>query len=1124
MDFINLHCHTNIGSPYDALGGPKNLIDGAIKKGMEAIAITDHGNMNALAEAYLYERDLRRGGSSFRFIKGVELYYIDSVRGWEEALGTYNKIKDKKSLGASEHRVLTAKIKERRHIVVWATNYQGYKNLCSIISESHRKPYYYKRPRVDFDLLSKYSSGLAGSSACVLGVINGPLFYKLRNGELLNEEDYRWAELEHKKFHELFGGKWFGELQWHKMNEQNILNRVIIEVSKKLNIPLITTCDVHYVDKHESFARNLYVNSRFEQSESGEEEEIEPDIEESGGEDDIDLSLKSGSDIYEDFLKFDTKQEFDRALVKESISNTVGVLSLIEDFEIDTKPKMPSFILDKYNIFSEKDEEFVIQNLCEEELKRLGKYTPEYLERLGREIELIKKKNFVKYFLTMREIVSYAKRYMGTGVARGSAAGSLVSYLLGITSVDPIRFGLSFSRFLTYDSIGFPDIDFDCEEPKKLKDILIREWGENKIIYVSNWNLLSFKTVVKDLSKKLKIPFQEVNTMTKKAIEEYRGSVPEEEILPDPDIEEILRYSASAQDFFKKHPELKVWLDYLKGNVRDISRHAGGVIIGDDLFSDMPVIRSGNCLQTPWPEGQNKRLLEPMGFIKFDILGIATLSEIFETLKKILGNRGLDTSFSSVMRFYEEKLLPDNLNLQINSVYKNIFHRNNFVGVFQFSGEGIKRLCSSFKPENITELAIISAVYRPGPLKANVDKDIIEAKFGNKKPKTYCKEFEEVTKDTYGFLIFQEQISELMCKIIGISEDEGQKVRKLLTKKKGGDMEKLKPYRDLFFKTLSEQGINESDVNELWDVVVAFAGYGFNKSHAISYAIISYQCAVLLNFYPNEWISSVLDVEFPAKRWKLLSSILKQGYEMEKFSEKSFTTKWIVSDKKITPPVIAVRGIGEEVCEFFSQKIKNGELSSTFDIYLLYIGNKTLIKKNVLIKLLEVGVFDNILKVDNITSAQFKKFLEGNKKPILSRQYFYSVIETCKKERMPNIFSAAQNIYALSGILYTHDIYFYLFNFLKEKDTSLQLPSYIYSVNKTGKFLAFVIDVVVFERTTKVLFIDENGNERAIFFNGGLFAKPKIDAMNILKIKKNEKNNYFLEGVYVVESSEEKKS
>ncbi|MCX8008358.1 MAG: DNA polymerase III subunit alpha [Patescibacteria group bacterium] len=1130
MKFVHLHVHTNIGSPYDALGQPKEVLEHSMKLGMSSIAITDHGNMNSLASAYLYEQELKKAGNQFKYIKGVEFYYIDDIREWEEKYNLYSNPKRQQMLSYYENKLLQDYITTRKHLVVWALNYTGLKNLFRLVSISHQKPYFYKRPRIDFRLLSENCKGLAASSACVSGVLGQFLLNKLFRKEEITQEDIEFIKKEQLKFREVFNGNWFGELQWHNFIYQNFINKIVYDTSLELSIPMITTCDAHYLKKEDILLREAYISTRnvprkhvsSKKKENLlfdidlEEEEDDPSVKESN----IDLYMKKGEEVYQEFLRQNNMGIFDKEVILESLRNTCYVSDMVEDYLVDTAPRMPSFILDKYNITDSDKEENILRELCLESLRAKKLDTNvEYLQRLEREIELIKRKDFIKYFLTMREIVKKAKEHMGVGVARGSAAGSLVSYLLGITMVDPLKFGLSFSRFLTYDSSGYPDIDFDCEEPKVLKDILIRDWGENKLAYVSNWNLLSFKTVVKDLSKQYWISFEEVNNMTKRAMEEYQKAVGESEFDQNPSVDAILEHSESARLFFEKHPEIKWAVDGLKGCVRDLGRHAGGVIIGDNLFEEMPVIRVGENNQTPWPEGQNSRLLEPMGFIKFDILGISTLSVIFSTIKKILERKGKPSTHEDVMNFYIQKLSPDNLDLNIQAVYNNVFHNGFWAGIFQFSKQGVQEFCKKFCPTNITELSIVTSVYRPGPLQAEVDRKIVLVKNGKAKREDYgCREYAEVTKDTYGFLIFQEQISELMCRILGVSEDEGQKIRKLLTKKKGGDMEKLEPYVKSFYAILRKRGMSEENIGKLWDVVVAFAGYGFNKSHAVSYSLLSYQCAVLATFFKEEWILSVLDVEFPQKRWEIVETVLRNGYQLSKFSLDSITKKWKLEEGFLTPPILAIRGVGETVVEVLEEKRRAGSLNDLYDLYRIYYEKGHGIKKNVIVAMIKAGVFNEFFLKEDVNRWVFLEFLEENKKEIRDRESFYSLIRFLnQKKKSFSFLSMGKMIYELTDLFYPDYIYYSLFSNKKNME-HITPPSQLRMLkDEVYSVPLFVVKCIITRDKASVNYIDEHGRTKGIVFslNGALkFGEGK---MNIIKVKKSIKNNYIVEEVTVIE-------
>ena len=501
-----------------------------------------------------------------------------------------------------------------------------------------------------------------------------------------------------------------------------------------------------------------------------------------------------------------------------------------------------------------------------------------YKLRLDHELKVIADRGFSKYFLTMKAITDRTNEIQLSGTGRGSAAGSLVAYALGITQVDPIKYGLLFSRFLRADATDYPDIDYDVSDPMVLKAHLIKEWGDSTVVPISNFNTLQLRSLIKDISKFYDVPFMEANIVTNKMLAE---AIPRAKAdhgiragVYNPTFKEVIKYSDSLKNFFSKYPRIEKHVMGIVGQVRSVSRHAGGIVVGEELDKYMPLIASKGIRQTPWSEGQNVRHLEPMGFIKFDVLGLSTLRMIDGCIEKILQrHHGIGKpTFAQIKKFYDENLHPDRINLDDQQVYKNVFHKGKFAGVFQFTEAGAQNFAIKVKPTSIIDLAAITSIYRPGPLSASVDKLFVDAKNHPHEIKYVNNLVRDITEETYGFLIFQEQIALLAHKLgNGITLDEGNMLRKVLTKKGTGKAAKVKEaLRQKFIDGCVDKNMHGFQANKLWQTFEYFSGYGFNKSHAVSYSLISYQCAWLYNYFPAEWMASFLDKEPESRKEKAI--------------------------------------------------------------------------------------------------------------------------------------------------------------------------------------------------------------------------------------------------------------
>lgn len=1104
LDFVNLHCHTNIGSPYDALGTPKEWVSAAMLLGMDSMAITEHGNMNSLADFVLAVQAINKEGGSFKPIYGVEFYFIKDVNDRIEA----KRALDNDKLTDKEIVANRKTLKRRYHLVVWATNPVGLKNLYRLVSESHKEPYFYYKPCIDFNLLKKYSEGLAGSSACVYGPIGGLYTYQVLSCGMKEQDAFVNINNVNKYFKSVFNGNWFNEIQWNALPQQTVQNLIVIQSARMNNIPLISTVDSHFIKKQDWKSREFYFAMKYMRGNEDEEREYEfPETS------DVllhDLSLKNGDLVWASYKNYSQKmnQTYDDGLVRESITNTRSVQEMIEPFYPDQSIRMPSFIMEQYK--NEPIEE--IRNICYTKMKELGRHEKIYIDRLEHELKLIQHRGFEKYFLTMREIVSEARKIMGLGVARGSAAGALTSYLLEITQVDPIKFDLSFARFLTYDVNGYPDIDFDCADPLALKEHLIQKWGKEKLAFVSNWNLLSFKTLVKDLSRFFGIPFQEANDMTKIAYEEtWRALVAENLNLEKTHIitlEEILKHSFAAKQYFDRYPHLLEHIKILSGQVRDVSTHAGGIIIGDNLKEELPLISKNGKYQTPWPEGQARRLLEPMGFVKYDVLGVSTIDMIMKTLEKVLIKQGKPHLFENVVNFYNEKLHPDKIIFEDQKVYDNIFGQGNFVGVFQFSQDGMQDLARKFKPKTLIDLAVVTSIYRPGPLSAGVDKMYLEARSGRSKFENFGSSvFSEVTKSTNGFIIFQEQISSLFSAMVPeISDDEGQKVRKLLTKKKGGDLEKLQPYKEKLFDACLSVGMATKKIEDMWDMIVGYSSYLFNKSHAVSYSMITYQCAYLNTYCPREWVSSVLDVEFPLKKNEIVKEVKRSGYKVSTIKYGISRESWYIDENNIVyPPYWVLKGVSKDVAEV----IMNEKIENIFDLYILSKTNKKAFRKNVIKVLIQCGVFDHLFVNKKINKKGMLDFLDKNKKQIYSLPHFEEVLEFyCRGILEFSDLDVGIALKENTEIFYER--YFYPKSVVEDCVKNGILPaSRLGRYVEPGEYIIYIDSITNFSGAFKVEIIDEYGEYKNLFSKDRQLQFVKPGNLYFVDLVRKNKTNYF---------------
>ena len=929
IPFVGLHSHS-VYSIFDGMGYPSEHIDFAWENGCDALALTDHGNMSGLPHQVLHAKKMNEEGKNFKPIFGIEAYFIDDLDKWkvekEEHLANQKKKKKKEATGPviedeqASKRSAKHVLNRRAHLVLLAQNQTGLNNLFSLVSKSYEGENFYRFPRVDYKMLREHSEGIIVSSAC----LGGPLSKCFWNNREESPEAVHNSMVKTiNEFKDIFGDKFYCELQWNRIPEQHEVNQHIIKAAAETNTELVSTADAHYPRPEMFKDRELY-------KQLGWLGKAKPDYAESTlpeKREDLmyELYPKNGDQMWEAYKSSSEELgiEYDDALVRKSLENTYHIAhERIESFYPDTTVRLPDFVVPEGSTATDE-----LTRLCIAGLTDLGlSKKKDYVERLKEEIKVIDDRGFSKYFLTMKAVSDEATKTQLVGAGRGSAAGSLVAYVLGITGIDPLKYGLLFSRFLRKDATDYPDIDYDVADPMALKEELMEKWGRDTVVPISNYNTLQLRSLIKDIAKFYGIDFSEVNRVTSVMVLEATPLAKARHGITagvyNPTFEELMEFSDSLKKFLRKYPHVETHVKTLTGQLRSISRHAGGVVIADNLDKHMPLINSGGVIQTPWSEGMNVRHLEPLGFIKFDILGLASLRMLEGAIRHILvRHHGIeDPTFDQIKEWYDANLHPEKMNLDDQAVYENIFHKGRWAGVFQFTEKGAQGFCQRAKPRSIIDISAITSIYRPGPLSANVHNSYVKAKKNPQDIKYLHPLVKEVTKETYGYLIFQEQIALLAHKLgKDLSLDEGNMLRKLLTKKgtAGKTYEKKQKIRKKFIEGCVEKGIKEQAAEKLWQTFEYFSGYGFNKSHAVSYSILSYQCAYLLNYFPVEWAAAFLDKEPEGRKERAINIVRSIGLGVEYPDINRSGKVWEIAEdgKSLIQPLTSIKGLGDKAVE-----------------------------------------------------------------------------------------------------------------------------------------------------------------------------------------------------------------
>lgn len=995
--FVGLHSHSTF-SIGDAIGFPQDHIDYALENGMDALALTDHGNMNGYSHQYFYGKKLQDKGVPFKAIPGVEAYFVDSLSRWrelyqdqqnrkslrkaaekgdEEALKELGRLGDAYASTKKEMDEITVEegsdggavveneeesksnkfkdpIKQRNHLVLLPKNSEGLKTLFEIVSKSYTDGFYFY-PRVDLDMLKEHSNGnIVALTACIAGVPARKVFdYQTEpdwekwapNNENFEEIQKDLKEMADKFKWALGDENFYLEIQFNKLGAQHLVNQHLIECSKRTGTPLVATVDAHYSHPDHWKQREIYKMMAWASRGMGmDKDKLPQKIDELKCE----LYPKNADQVWESYKNY-TKgmgwDFYDDDIVCEAIERSHTIAhEQIENPMPDTSVKLPGItrIVEEDSLQKLSDE--LADGVDEDriafaELKKQAiegikvrgfADNQEYVDRLKHELRVIKHLKFSKYFLTYSKIMEIVSRHMLIGNARGSAGGSLLSYVLNITQLDPIKHGLLFERFLTRFKKGFPDIDSDFADREKAVELISKHFGEENVIPISNFNQLQLRSLIKDLCRMNGVPFDEVNKYTRKIENE---AISEAKKTPGFDAQQwTLTYeeaedkSPTFRELMKKFPDLEENIKVLFKQMRVVSRHAGGVIITEEPQCSMPLIYGkGRVVQTPWQEGLNFRHLEGFGLLKFDILGLGTLRMFENCIRRILKNQGVKyPTFNQIKKWFYENLHPDNNEMDDLKVYKHVYWEGNWAGVFQFVQPPVQQFVQKMKPTSILDLTTATSVYRPGPLGIGADKLYLKSRAKPDSIEYKHPLLEEVLAPTYGLIIFQEQLQLIYHKLAGVPLEETDNVRKAFTKKDKfnkaeADKARRQMREDFANKCLAVNDIPKATSYEIFDEMEKFVAYSFNKSHATAYSITSYQCAWLLTYYPDEWIASYIDYSATEKghvagKESPLSIALGEakglGYKIGKPDINESQVDYQVKNKVLIPSFRALKHVG----------------------------------------------------------------------------------------------------------------------------------------------------------------------------------------------------------------------
>ena len=919
-NFSHLHVHTQY-SLLDGAASISSLYNKAISDKMPALAITDHGNMfgvfQFVAEAFKHKTDPTQKDSTLKVkpIVGCEFYITEN---------RHRKTFSKEDRDPRHHQILLAK------------NEIGYKNLVKLTSLGYIEGLYSKYPRIDKELIHKYHEGLIATTCCLGALVPQTI---LRKGEEDAENEFKW-------WLNIFQEDYYVELQRHGMEEQERVNKVLLKFAKKYNVKVIASNDSHYVDQKDFNAHDilLCINTG---------EKISTPAAREFGDDDSSTKNKRFAFPNDQFY-FKTTEEMKTAFhdLEEAIDNTNEIVDKVDILDLKRDILLPHFVVPPK--FKSQDE--YLEHITHEGArKRYDVITPEIEERIAFELFTIRTMGFAGYFLIVSDFIK-AGRDLGVfiGPGRGSAAGSVVAFCIGITNIDPIKYKLLFERFLNPDRKSMPDIDtdFDDEGRQKVIDYVVEKYGKNQVAQIITYGTMAAKMSIKDVARTMDLPLPESNLLAK-FIPEKPGislkrflhapltgenSLQEKETLNPDEIENAkkLREIYNGKDI---RSEVLHEAEILEGSVRNTGIHAAGIIIAPkDLTDLLPVcIAKDSPMWVTQIEGS---VIEDAGVIKMDFLGLKTLNVIKTSLALIKMNYGIQIDIEAIP-------------LDDENTFK-LYQKGETIGTFQFESTGMQKYLRDLKPDKFEDLIAMNALYRPGPLE--YIPNFINRKHGREAITYDLDEMQEYLQETYGITVYQEQVMLLAQKLAGFSKGDADVLRKAMGKKQKSVLDKMKGQ---FINSASEKGFPEDKLQKIWTDWEAFAQYAFNKSHSTCYAYIAYQTAYLKSHYPSEFMAAVLNHA---------GSIEKITFFMEECNRMGLSVlgpdineslKGFAVNKKgeIRIGLGGLKGVGEAAVEsIIAERNKNGSFASIYDL-VKRVNQRTTNKKS-LESLAMSGAFD----------------------------------------------------------------------------------------------------------------------------------------------------------------------
>ncbi|XOB40991.1 MAG: DNA polymerase III subunit alpha [Candidatus Nealsonbacteria bacterium] len=873
--FTHLHVHSHY-SLLDGLPKIDDLLDYTKKLGMDSVAITDHGVLYGAVE----------------FFKKAKKYEVKPIIGCE-AYVAFKGMHQKRA--HIDNRIY--------HLVLLVKNEIGYKNLVKLLTKAHLEGFYYK-PRIDDELLAQYSEGLIGLSACLKGKIP----------QLVLENKIKEAKETALKYKKIFGNNnFYLELQHHpNIEKQKKVNEVLISFSKELKIPLVATNDTHYLRPEDAEAQDtlMLINTGADPNDP-ERLTIKAD----------DFSLKKPEQMIKDFKD-----------VPEAIENTLKIAEQC-NFEF----KLGEIKLPKFQTPNNETPPQYLKELCKEGLKK--KYghlvKKEVTDRLNYELDMIERMGFSSYFLIVADFVNWAKeKRIVVGPGRGSVGGSLVAYLLSITSIDPLKYDLLFERFLNPARISMPDIDLDFADRRRNEVIsyVTEKYGKDKVAQIITFGTMASRAVIRDVGRALSYPYDYCDRIAKMI---PFGHSLDDTLAKIPEFRQLYETDSKAEILINLAKKLE-------GVARHASTHACGIVISDKPLDNIVPLQYPTQNHSEIVTQYEMHAIEDLGLLKMDFLGLKNLTIIEDTLSRIYA-------------IHKKKIDIENLPLNDRRTYK-LLQKGQTIGVFQLESAGFQRYLKQLKPDEFEDIIAMVALYRPGPI--SLIPEYIARKQGKSKIEYIHPKLKDILKKTYGLPVYQEDLMFIAQKLAGFSMSEADVLRKAIGKK---IKKLLLEQKQKLITGIKENGIKESVARKIWEWILPFARYGFNRAHSTAYATIAYQTAYLKTHYPVEFMSALLTAEKSdvERIGFLIDECKKMGIEVlaPNINESWRNFSVIPHKKQMRFGLFAIKNVGEGIVNtIIDERKERGPFQSIND-FILRINSKGLNKKS-LESLIKAGAFD----------------------------------------------------------------------------------------------------------------------------------------------------------------------